>query len=98
MPDKNETEKAAAEKLATEKAAAEKAAAEKLAADKAAAEKAAAEKLAAEKAAGEKPAPGQKFLDAFGDKGALWFAQGKSFDEATASSGAEPTSMPPRRA
>lgn len=26
--------------------------------------------------------PGKKFLDAFGDKGGLWFAQGKSFEEA----------------
>lgn len=25
---------------------------------------------------------GQAFLDAFGDKGGVWFAQGKSFDEA----------------
>ena len=28
------------------------------------------------------PAPGQKFLDAFGDQGAVWFAQGKTFEEA----------------
>lgn len=30
------------------------------------------------------PSPGQKFLDAFGDKGGVWFAQGKSLDEAQA--------------
>lgn len=27
------------------------------------------------------PAPGQQFLDAFGEQGGVWFAQGKSFDE-----------------
>ncbi len=26
--------------------------------------------------------PGQRFLDAFGEKGGVWFAQGKSFEEA----------------
>jgi len=30
----------------------------------------------------EAAAPGQAFLDAYGDKGAVWFAQGKTFDEA----------------
>jgi len=30
----------------------------------------------------ELAAPGQAFLDAFGGKGAVWFAQGKTFDEA----------------
>ena len=29
------------------------------------------------------PTEGQRFLAAFGDKGGVWFAQGKSFDEAT---------------
>jgi hypothetical protein len=29
-------------------------------------------------------APGQKFLDAFGDEGGVWFAQGKTFAEAQA--------------
>ena len=29
-------------------------------------------------------AEGQRFLDAFGDKGGVWFAQGKSFEQATA--------------
>lgn len=28
------------------------------------------------------PNPGQRFLDAFGEQGGVWFAQGKSFDEA----------------
>lgn len=79
----------AAEKLAAEKAkkeAADKLAADKLAADNLAAEKLAAEKLAAEKLeqeAGTPPAPtGQDFLDAYGDKGGVWFAQGKTFEEA----------------
>jgi hypothetical protein len=30
----------------------------------------------------EQASPGQKFLEAFGDKGAVWFVQGKSFEEA----------------
>lgn len=36
-----------------------------------------------QKIAASEPSNGQKFLDAFGDKGGVWFAQGKSFDEAT---------------
>ena len=32
----------------------------------------------------EEPKLGQKFLDAFGEKGGVWYAEGKSFDEATA--------------
>jgi len=35
-----------------------------------------------EPAPAEAVAPGQAFLDAYGDKGAVWFAQGKTFDEA----------------
>lgn len=31
----------------------------------------------------EQPTEGQRFLDAFGDRGGVWFAQGKSFEEAT---------------
>jgi len=49
----------------------------------------AAESAAPEPAAESKPskpevqeAPGQKFLDAFGDQGGIWFAQGKGFEEA----------------
>jgi len=33
---------------------------------------------------GAGPAPGQRFLDAFGDQGGVWFAQGRSFEEAQA--------------
>lgn len=66
--------------------AAEKQAAEKLAAEKLAAEKLAAEKLAAEKLEQEggtsSPPAGRDFLTAFGDQGGVWFAQGKTFEEA----------------
>jgi len=42
-----------------------------------------AEEATVEPTADELSAPGQKYMDAFGkEKGAVWFAQGKSFDEA----------------
>jgi hypothetical protein len=82
-----ETETQNTEPTAEQKAAQEPA---KLAADQAtapaklAADTKAANDAAAAAAAGQQaaPAPGKKYLDAFGDVGGVWFAQGVCFEDA----------------
>ncbi len=85
---KTDAEIAAEKKAADEKAAADKVAADKKAADeKVAADKAAADKQATDAAAiavgaTAMAAQGKRFMTAFGQQGAVWFAEGRSFEEA----------------